>query len=68
MKFKIFKFTSVTSTNDVALNLIHEEKKEIGYFDMLNPSGDLQKDLQKIQECYQSVIGKNPELYNSKIY
>ena len=44
------------------------EKKEVGYFDMLNPSGDLQKDLQKIQECYQSVIGKNPELYNSKIY
>ena len=31
MKFEIFKFTSVTSTNDVALNLIQEEKKEIGY-------------------------------------
>ena len=30
MKFKIFKFKSVTSTNDVALNLIQEEKKEIG--------------------------------------
>jgi len=44
------------------------EKKEVGYFDMLNPSGDLQKDLQKIQECYQSVIGKKPELYNSQIY
>ena len=44
------------------------EKKEVGYFDMLNPSGDLQKDLQKIQEFYQSVIGKKPELYNSKIY
>ena len=31
MKFKIFKFKSVTSTNDVALNLIQEKKKEIGY-------------------------------------
>ena len=31
MKFKIFKFTSVTSTNDMAINLIKEEKKEIGY-------------------------------------
>ena len=30
MKFKIFKFKSVTSTNDVALNLIQKEKKEIG--------------------------------------
>ena len=31
MKFKIFKFKSVTSTNDVALNLIQQEKKETGY-------------------------------------
>ena len=31
MKFKIFKFQSVTSTNDKALNLIKEEKKESGY-------------------------------------
>ena len=31
MKFKIFKFKSVTSTNDVALNLIQKEKKTIGY-------------------------------------
>jgi len=30
MKFKIFKFKSVTSTNDVALNLIQKEKKTIG--------------------------------------
>ena len=30
MKLKIFKFKSVTSTNDVALNLIQEEKKTFG--------------------------------------
>ena len=30
MKFKILKFKNVTSTNDVALNLIQKEKKEIG--------------------------------------
>ena len=30
MKFEIFKFESVTSTNDIAINLIKEEKKEIG--------------------------------------
>ena len=31
MKFKIFKFNSVTSTNDVAINLIKEKKEETGY-------------------------------------
>jgi len=30
MQFEIFKFGSVTSTNDVAINLIREKKKEIG--------------------------------------
>ena len=30
MKFEIFKYESVTSTNDVAINLIKEGKKEIG--------------------------------------
>ena len=31
MKFKIFKFKNVTSTNDVAINLIKEDKEETGY-------------------------------------
>ena len=30
MKFEIFKYKNVTSTNDVAINLIKEEKKEFG--------------------------------------
>jgi len=30
MKFEIFKFESVTSTNDIAINLIKEGKKEFG--------------------------------------
>ena len=30
MQFEIFKFNTVTSTNDMAINLIKEEKKEIG--------------------------------------
>ena len=36
MKFEIFKFESVTSTNDVAINLIKGEKKKAGcvYADM----------------------------------
>ena len=31
MKFEIFKFKNVTSTNDVAINLIKENHKNIGY-------------------------------------
>ena len=31
MKFEIFKFESVISTNDIAINLIKDEKKESGY-------------------------------------
>ena len=31
MKFEIFKFESVTSTNDVAIDLIREQRKESGY-------------------------------------
>ena len=31
MRFEIFKFESVTSTNDTAINLIKEEQKEIGF-------------------------------------
>ena len=30
MKFEIFKFESVTSTNDIAINLIKEKQKETG--------------------------------------
>ena len=30
MKFEIFKFENVTSTNDVAINLIKEEQKKFG--------------------------------------
>ena len=31
MRFKIFKFKNVTSTNDIAVDLIKIEKKEVGY-------------------------------------
>tara|TARA_Y100000590_G_scaffold333380_1_gene379213 strand:- start:929 stop:1513 length:585 start_codon:yes stop_codon:yes gene_type:complete len=31
MQFEIFKFETVTSTNDIAMNLIRKKKKEIGF-------------------------------------
>jgi len=36
MKFEIFKFDSVTSTNDIAINLIRKKGKEIGYVYAIN--------------------------------
>ena len=30
MKFEVFKFEKVTSTNDIAINLIKNKKKEVG--------------------------------------
>ena len=38
-------------------------KKEIGYFDVFWPSGNLQNDLNIIQNFYQEVQGKYPENY-----
>ena len=42
MKFEIFKFGNVTSTNDVAINLIKEEQKEEG---LVEENGFLPKEI-----------------------
>ena len=42
-------------------------KKEIGYFDVFWASGNLQNDLNIIQNFYQEVQGKYPEKYNPNI-
>ena len=43
-------------------------KKEVGYFDVLYPTGDLQKDLEIIENYYKDVKGKHPKQFNPKIY
>ena len=43
-------------------------KKEVGFLDVLQASGDLQKDMEMIQEYYKDKVGKNPELFNPEIY
>jgi len=52
----------------IVLSYIDYKKKEIGYFGILEPSGDLDKDLKYIQGLYKNVVGKRPDLYNDKIY
>ena len=36
MKFKIFKFNRVTSTNDVAMDLIQKKEKNMDVFSQIN--------------------------------
>ena len=43
MKFRIFKFESVTSTNDMAIDLIREEKKELGVTDPISQRGCMER-------------------------
>ena len=63
-------FYYIAQKADVPIVLVYMDyvKKEVGYLDVLYPSGDLQKDMQIIQSYYKDLIGKNPELFNSKIY
>ena len=44
------------------------KKKEVGYFDTLYPSGDLQKDMAIIQDYYKDVQAKKPDFYNPQIF
>ena len=63
-------FYQIAQKAEVAIVLMYMDyvKKEVGSLDVLYPSGDLQKDMQIIQSYYKDLIGKNPELFNSKIY
>ncbi|MBC8265766.1 MAG: 1-acyl-sn-glycerol-3-phosphate acyltransferase [Flavobacteriales bacterium] len=63
-----FYFIAQKARAPIVLMYMDYAKKEVGFLDLLEPSGDLQKDMQIIQEHYKDVIGKNPKQYNPKIY
>ena len=63
-----FYYIAQKSNIPIVLMYMDYQKKEIGYFDMLIPSGDLQKDLAIIQDYYKDVVGYRPEQYNPKIF
>ena len=52
----------------VALVFMDYSKKEVGIFDVLYPSDDLQNDLRTIENYYKEVKGRNPKQFNPKIY
>ncbi len=52
----------------IVLLYMDYKKKEVGFFDVLYPSGDLQKDMAIIEDYYKGVIAENPDFFNPKIY
>ena len=63
-------FYHIAQKAEVPIVLMYMDyaKKEIGFLDVLYPSGDLPKDMEMIQEYYKDKVGKNPELFNPIIY
>ena len=63
-----FYFIAQKADVPIVLMCMDYAKKEVGFLDVLYPSGDLQKDMEMIQEYYKDKVGKTPELFNPIIY
>jgi 1-acyl-sn-glycerol-3-phosphate acyltransferase len=63
-----FYFIAQKAGVPIVLMYMDYSKKEVGFLDVLQASGDLQKDMEMIQEYYKDKVGKNPELFNPEIY
>ena len=59
-----FYFIAQKADVPIVLMCMDYAKKEIGFLDVLYPSGDLQKDMEMIQEYYKDKVGKNNLLAN----
>ena len=68
-KWKLgFYHIAVGANIPIALAYLDYAKKEAGIGEMFLPSGEIQKDLQKIEDFYKGISPKNSEKYNSKIF
>ena len=63
-----FYFIAQKAGVPIVLMYMDYAKKEVGFLDVLQASGNLQKDMEMIQEYYKDKVGKNPELFNPIIY
>ena len=63
-----FYHIAVKANVPIILTKLDYKNKEVGFIDKLKPSGDIEKDLDFIQEKYKDIIGKIPENYNTKIF
>ena len=50
----------------IILGFLDFAKKEVGFMDEFNPTGDYEKDLISIQKKYIGITPKHPELYSLK--
>ncbi|MGB1931828.1 MAG: lysophospholipid acyltransferase family protein [Flavobacteriales bacterium] len=68
-KWKLgFYHIAVGANIPIALAYLDYAKKEAGIGEMFLPSGEIQKDLQKIEDFYKGISPKYSEKYNSKIF
>ena len=68
-KWKLgFYHIAVGADIPIALAYFDYAKKEAGISEMFQPSGEIQKDLQKIQDFYEGITPKYTDKYNSKIF
>ena len=63
-----FYYIALKTNIPILLMYMDYKKKEVGYFDVLRPSGDLHKDLEIIENYYKDVKGKHLQQFNPKIY
>lgn len=52
----------------ITLGTLDYKHKVADIIDVMEPSGHFEKDMQYIQDCYQSIHPRHPEGYNPKIY
>lgn len=63
-----FYHIAVGANIPIALGFLDYHKKEAGIGEMFLPSGDMQKDLQRIEDFYKTVTPKHMQKYNPKIF
>ena len=61
-----FYHISNTAKVPIILGFLDFGKKEVGFIDEFNPTGDYEKDLKNIQKRYLGITPKHPELYSLK--
>lgn len=61
-----FYHIAQTAGVPIILGYLDFAKKEVGFLDEFNPTGDYENDLKKIQKYYVGITPKHPELYSLK--
>jgi len=63
-----FYHIAVESRLPIQMGFINYANKSLGFGPLIEPTGDMEADLKKIQGFYSKKQGKNPNLFNPKIF